>query len=354
MHNLTQILQRMKEMDASDVHITVGAPPMFRVRGDLVRFGEESFGPEETRALCYEVMNERQKKRLEEENEVDFSFGIRGISRFRANVFLQRGNIAAAFRMIPYNVRSCEQLGLPPVIQNLANRARGMVLVTGPTGSGKSTTLAALINKINEEQAGHIITIEDPIEYLHPHKKCIVNQRELNNDTGSFQRALKSILRQDPDVVLVGELRDPETIEIAMTVSETGHLTMGTLHTNSAIQTVTRIIDVFSPAQQAQVRTQLAFVLEGVISQQLVPSKQGDRRVLALEVLVPNTAIRNLIREDKVHQIYGLMQTGQGASGMFTMTQSLVDLFRRGIISAETALTYAVYPDEVARALGTR
>jgi twitching motility protein PilT len=352
MYSLTDILEKMQELDASDVHITVGAPPVFRVRGELVRYGEELFKPNDTRAICYEVMTESQKKRLEEDNEIDFSFGIKGISRFRANVYMQRGNVSAAFRSIPYKVRNCEELGIPSIIQSLTYKSRGLVLVTGPTGTGKSTTLASLINKINEEQACHIVTIEDPIEYVHTHKKSIVNQRELNSDTHSFARALKSILRQDPDVVLVGELRDPETIELAMTISETGHLTMGTLHTNSALQTINRIIDVFPPYQQPQIRTQLSFVLEGVVSQQLIPTRDGLGRALAMEVLIPTSGIRNLIREDKVHQIYSSMQTGQSSTGMFTMTQSLVELTRKNIITTENALAYAVYPDEVTRALG--
>lgn len=352
MYSLTDILEKMQEMDASDVHITVGVPPVFRVRGELVRYGEDVFRPQDTRSICYEVMTEAQKKRLEEDNEVDFSFGIKGISRFRANVYMQRGNVAAAFRNIPYKIRSCDELGIPAIIQELTHKSRGMVLVTGPTGSGKSTTLAALIDKVNMEQACHIVTIEDPIEYVHSHKHAIVNQRELHSDTHSFAMALKSILRQDPDVVLVGEMRDPETIELAMTISETGHLTMGTLHTNSALQTINRIIDVFPPHQTPQIRTQLSFVLEGVVSQQLIPTRDGLGRALAMEVLIPTPGIRNLIREDKVHQIYSSMQTGQNTTGMFTMTQSLVELVRKNIISTENALAYAVYPDEVARALG--
>lgn len=345
--NLTELLGKMVELDASDLHITVGATPTYRVHGDLTRSEGEAFKPHETKQLCYSILTEAQKQRFEEEMELDFSFGLKGVSRFRANVYLQRGAVAAAFRRIPHEIRGFDQLNLPAVCAGLCDKARGLILVTGPTGSGKSSTLAAMIDKINNEQPVHIITMEDPIEYVHIHKTAIINQRELHADTKSFKNALKYILRQDPDVALVGEMRDLETIESALTVSETGHLTFGTLHTNSAVQTINRIIDVFPPHQQPQVRAQLSFVLEGVISQQLITRADGKGRVLACEVMIPNSAIRNLIREDKLHQIYSMMQSGQGEHGMQTMTQSLVDNYKKGLITYEDAINRAVYPEEV-------
>jgi twitching motility protein PilT len=280
--------------------------------------------PQETKRLCYSILTEAQKQRFEEEWELDLSFGVKGLSRFRANIFMQRGAVAGAFRTIPFRVRTFEDLGLPPVVKELCKKPRGLVLVTGPTGSGKSTTLGAMIDKINSERQEHIVTVEDPIEYLHPHKKCLVNQREVSADTQSFKRALKYILRQDPDVVLVGEMRDLETIEAALTVAETGHLVFATLHTNSCVQTINRILDVFPPYQQPQVRAQLSFVLEGVLSQILIPKASGSGRALCLEIMIPNPAIRNLIREEKVHQIYSQMQVGQTKFGMQTMNQSLI------------------------------
>jgi twitching motility protein PilT len=291
----------------------------------------------ESKQLCYEVMTEEQKVKFERQNELDFSFGVRGLSRFRANVFMQRGAVAAAFRAIPFKIRSLNELGLPASISNLADLSNGLVLVTGPTGSGKSTTLAAMIDKINTERRQHIMTVEDPIEYLHPNKHCLVNQREIGMDTETFKGALKYVLRQDPDVVLVGEMRDLETIEAAMTISETGHLVFATLHTNSAVQSLTRVVDVFPPHQQTQIRAQLSFVLQGVVTQTLLPRADGPGRVLAAEILIPNHGIRNLIRENKIHQIYGLMQTGQGRSGMQTMNQSLLQLYQRNMITIEEA-----------------
>ncbi|MBI5180664.1 MAG: type IV pilus twitching motility protein PilT, partial [Nitrospirae bacterium] len=288
-----------------------------------------------------------QKHRFEEDNELDLSFGLKGLSRFRANIFMQRGAVSAAIRTIPFKILSFQELGLPPIVNELSKKPRGLVLVTGPTGSGKSTTLAAMIDKINSEKYHHIITIEDPIEYLHQHKKCVVNQREVNADTKSFKAALKYVLRQDPDVILIGEMRDLETIEAALTISETGHLTFATLHTNSAAQTINRIIDVFPPYQQAQVRAQLSFVLEGIMSQQLIPKASGTGRALCLEILIPNPAIRNLIREDKVHQIYGMMQTGQTKFGMQTMNQSLFELYSRKLISYEEAIGRSSVPEEL-------
>ncbi len=295
-------------------------------------------GPVETKHLCYEVMSEEQKIKFEKHNELDFSFGVRGLSRFRANVFMQRGAVSGAFRAIPFQIRALGELGLPPVVGDLAHLPRGLVLVTGPTGSGKSTTLAAIIDKINTERRQHIMTIEDPIEYMHPNKNCIVNQRELGADTDSFKGALKYVLRQDPDVVLVGEMRDLETIEAAMTISETGHLVFATLHTNGAVQSINRVLDVFPPHQQPQIRAQLSFTLQAVVTQMLIKRSDRPGRALAAEVLIPNYAIRNLIRENKVHQIYGLMQTGQGQSGMQTMNQALYGLYKRGVLNLEEAL----------------
>jgi twitching motility protein PilT len=335
---LRQLLQAMFEKGASDLHLTTGSPPQFRIDGKLVPLRTPNLTAQQTKSLCFEVMSEEHRARLERDGGVDFSFGVKGLSRFRANVFKQRGAISGAFRTIPFQIRSFEELSLPPVIETFAHKPRGLVLVTGPTGSGKSTTLAALIDKINSEQRHHIVTIEDPIEFLHPNKLCIVNQREVGTDCGSYASALRHVLRQDPDVVLLGELRDLETIEAALTVSETGHLVFATLHTNSAVQSLTRIIDVFPADRQSQVRAQLSFSLQGVVSQILVPRTDGPGRVMACEVMVPNYAIRNLIRENKIHQIYAAMQTGQGVSGMQTMNQSLHTLHSRGYISTEEAL----------------
>jgi twitching motility protein PilT len=347
MSNLYQLLQQMLEKGASDLHLTTGCPPQMRLDGHLVLMNYPELGPADTKQLIYSVLTDAQKHRFEEENELDLSFGLKGMSRFRANVFVQRGATAAAIRVIPTQIKSLEELGLPPVVSELIKRPRGLILVTGPTGSGKSTTLAAMIDKINTERHDHIITIEDPIEFLHNHKGCLVNQREVTSDTKSFKAALKYILRQDPDVVLVGEMRDLETIEAALTIAETGHLTLATLHTNSCAQTINRIVDVFSPHQQPQVRAQLSFVLEGVLSQQLVPKMNGQGRAMAMEIMVPNPAIRNLIREDKVHQLYSTMQTGQNKFGMQTMNQSLVELYMKRQISYEEALNRSSVPEEL-------
>jgi twitching motility protein PilT len=336
--DLQDLLKTMIEHDATDLHITTGTPPQIRVYGRLVPLDLPPLTGADTKRLAYSVLTDAQKHRFEEEHELDFSFGIKGLSRFRGNVFYQRGMVGAAIRSIPYKIRGFKDLGLPPVIEELIRRPKGLVLVTGPTGCGKSTTQAAMIDQINEERNAHIITIEDPIEYLHPHKGCILNQREVNSDTFSFTAALKHILRQDPDVVLLGEMRDLETIEAALTIAETGHLTLATLHTNSCTETVNRIIDVFPPHQQPQVRTLLSFVLEGVLSQQLLPRANGAGLALALEILVPNSAIRNLIREDKIHQIYGQMQIGQIKFGMQTMNQSLLSLYERGLITLNDAM----------------
>lgn len=347
MYSLQDLLQKMIEMNASDLHLTVGTPPVYRVNGELVKIEGEKLTPNLIKSMCYSIMSEAQKKRFEEELELDSSFGIKGLSRFRANFFMQRGAVAAAFRKIPYEVLGFSELGLPEIISTLCDKPRGLVLVTGPTGSGKSTTLAAMIDKINKEKKVHIITIEDPIEYLHHHKMAVINQREVKADTKTFSTALKYILRQDPDVVLIGEMRDLETIEAALTVSETGHLTFGTLHTNSAIQTINRIIDVFPPHQQPQIRAQLSFVLEGIVCQQLIQRADSRGRVVACEVMIPNSAIRNLIREDKLHQIYSMMQSGQSEHGMITMSQSLFNLYSKGLIAYDEAINKAVYPDEV-------
>ncbi len=347
MANLHQLLQSMIEKEASDLHITTGAPPMIRLNGHLTPVETEILTPTETKRLLYSVLTDAQKHRFEEENELDFSFGLKGLSRFRGNVFVQRGAVSGAIRTIPFKVQSFNDLGLPLVVQEFVKKPRGLVLVTGPTGSGKSTTLASIIDEINQTRHEHIITVEDPIEFLHPHKKCIVNQREVTTDTKNFKTALKYILRQDPDVVLIGELRDLETMEAALTLAETGHLTFGTLHTNSSAQTMNRIIDVFPAHQQPQIRAQLSMVLEGVLCQQLIPKKNGQGRIMALEVMVPTSAIRNLIREDKVHQIYSSMQTGQGQNGMQTMNQSLSTLVLEGKISLEEAMGRSDNTDEL-------
>src|SRR6187455_74103 len=344
---LNAMLKTMVEQGGSDLHITTNSPPQVRVDGVLKPLNLPPLTPTETKQIAYSILTDNQKHRLEEDLELDFSFGIKGLARFRATVFHQRGAIAAAFRQIPYEIRSFRELGLPPVVEKICEKPRGRVLVTGPTGSGKSTTLAAMLDKVNRERAEHIITIEDPVEYLHSHKKCIVNQRELHADTHSFPNALRAALRQDPDVVLIGEMRDFETVETALRIAETGHLTFATLHTNSAAQTINRIIDIFPAHQQSQIRVQLSFVLEGILSQSLLPKASGKGRALALEILVPNSAIRNLIREDKVHQIYGMMQTGQAKHGMQTMNQSLASLYFRRLISLQTALGRSSYPDEL-------
>ena len=351
--NLQQLLKAMVEKGASDLHLTTGSAPQLRIDGDLVPLRTNPLSPVECKQLCYSVLTDSQKLHFEENQELDFSFGVRGLSRFRGNLFLQRGAVGGAFRTIPFNIRTFADLGLPPIIEELCNKPRGLVLVTGPTGSGKSTTLAAMIDKINTERHEHIITIEDPIEYLHSHKNCLVNQREVGTDTNSFKKALKYILRQDPDVVLIGEMRDLETIEAAVVTAETGHLVFATLHTNSAAQTINRIIDVFPPNQQSQIRAQLSFVLEGVISQSLIPRADGHGRVPAMEIMVPNAAIRNLIREDKIHQIYSSMQIGQGKSGMQTLNQSLAALYLRRLISLEEAITHSSEPEELQQIIAT-
>lgn len=347
MVGIRELLKAMVDMGASDLHITSGAPPQVRIDGEVKALQHPPFQSQDTKQLCYSILTDAQKRKFEEENELDLSFGVKGLARFRGNVYLQRGAVAGAFRMIPYKFMTFEELGLPSVVRDISRKPRGLVLVTGPTGSGKSTTLASIIDAINMERQEHIITIEDPIEYIHPHKKCLVNQREVGADTHSFKKALKYILRQDPDVVLLGELRDLETIEAALTIAETGHLCFATLHTNSCVQTINRIVDVFPTNQQTQVRTQLSFVLEGVLSQTLMPKASGKGRVLALEVMVPNMAIRALIRDDKVHQIYSQMQMGQEKYGMQTMNQALFMLYHKKLISLENALMRSSEPDEL-------
>jgi len=344
---LNALLKSMVEQGGSDLHITTNSAPLVRVDGVLKPLNLPPLTPTETKQLCYSILTDNQKHRLEEDLEIDLSFGIKSLARFRANIFHQRGAVAGAFRQIPYEIRGFKDLGLPPVIEKICEKPRGLVLVTGPTGSGKSTTLAAMLDKVNRERAEHIVTIEDQVEYLHSHKKCIVNQRELHADTHSFPNALRAALRQDPDVVLIGEMRDFETVVTALRIAETGHLTFATLHTNSASQTINRIIDIFPAHQQSQIRVQLSFVIEGIICQSLLPRASGKGRVMAMEILIPNSAIRNLIREDKIHQVYGMMQTGQAKYGMQTFNQSLASLYFKRLISLQTAMARTSYADEL-------
>ncbi|MBN1308402.1 MAG: type IV pilus twitching motility protein PilT [Chitinispirillaceae bacterium] len=346
-----ELLKRMAELRASDLHLTAGSPPLFRVDGSLVPTDAERIAPEEVLKLAYSIMNEAQKKTFEQKKEVDFSFGVQNLARYRANVFLQRGCCSCALRSIPFNIQPLEELGLPPVVGRLTERPNGLVLVTGPTGSGKSTTLAAMVDKINTAIEGHILTVEDPIEFVHKHKKCIVNQREVHQDTDSFASALRVALRQDPDVVLIGEMRDLETIQAALTIAETGHLTLATLHTNSAAQTVNRIIDVFPSEQKATVRAQLSMVLEGIISQALLP-RTGGGRVLCCEILVATMAVRSLIRDDKVHQIQGIIEIGQ-KFGMQTMNAELFKLYKKRQISKKDAITRSPDPEQMTKMIET-
>src|SRR6476620_2224125 len=337
--SLSELLRKLSELGGSDLHITTGSAPQVRVDGHLRPLENyRQLTAADTKQLAYSVLTDAQKHRFEENLELDFSFRVKGLSRFRANLFNQRGAVGCVFRAIPYEIKAFEELGLPAIVKTLCEKPRGLILVTGPTGSGKSTTLAAMVDKINRDRHEHILTIEDPIEFLHNHKNCLVNQRQVDADTKGLPDALRTALRQDPDVVLVGEMRDLETIESALRIAETGHLTFATLHTNSAASTINRIIDVFPAVQQSQVRAQLSLTLEGILCQSLLPRGDGGGRALAMEILIPNAAIRNLIREDKVHQIYSMMQTGQDIHGMQTFNQSLATLFHKRLISRETAM----------------
>ena len=347
MANLPDLLKQTLDLGGSDLHLSIGSPPQVRVDGHLRRLEGPDLTADVTKSLAYSVLTDSQKKTFEDTWELDLAFGLRGVGRFRCNVFNQRGAVGAVFRLIPERIRPLEELGLSAVLGQLADRPRGLVLVTGPTGSGKSTTLAAMIDRINQARPAHILTIEDPIEFLHTHKRALVNQRELHADTRGFTAALRAALREDPDVVLIGEMRDLETMEAAMKLAETGHLTLATLHTNSAAQTVTRIIDAFPAHQQAQIRTQLSLVLEGIVCQSLVPRASGQGRVAALEILIATPAIRNLIREDKIHQIYSSMQSGQEKQGMQTMNQALARLVERRVIARDMAMATTSNKEEL-------
>ena len=348
--SLHKLLQIMIAQNASDLLITTGTSPKIRIDGKLEDVKGAKLSTAETKRLCYSILTDSQKEAFEENNELDLSFGVKNLARFRANLFVQRGSIAAAIRQVPYEIKNFEQLGLPPIIRNISQLKNGLILITGSTGSGKSTSLAAVIDLINTERHGHIVTVEDPIEFIHNHRNCLINQREVGSDTESFNTALKYVLRQNPDVVLIGEMRDLETIEAALQISETGHLTLATLHTNSATQTINRIIDAFPPHQQRQVRVQLSFVLQAVVCQQLIPKINGGR-VLASEVLIANPAVRNLIREEKVHQLYSQIQLGQVQYGMQTMNQNLIHLVQQRVITAQEALKSTTEPEELQKLL---
>jgi twitching motility protein PilT len=350
MINMNDLLLLMAQKKASDLHLTVGAPPTLRIDGEIVQTALEKLTPDICQRLIYSLLNDQQKQRFEKENELDISFGIKGLGRIRMNVFRQRGSVGAALRSIPTHFRSFEELGVPPVINEIMKVPRGLILVTGPTGMGKSTTLASMMDQINETRRGHIITIEDPIEFLHFHKRCIVNQREVGHDTAGFNTALKYVLRQDPDVILIGEMRDPETIAAALTIAETGHLVLATLHTNDAASTVNRILDSFAPHHQEQIRSQLSLTLQAIVSQLLLPHASGNGRALACEVLIVTPAVRNLIREQKVEQIYLAMQTG-GKFGMQTLNQSLYDLYVKRSITYKTAVDNSIDPEDLKRML---
>jgi twitching motility protein PilT len=350
--NLRALLEEMIERDASDLHITAGERPKLRIDGEITNSRNEYvMSPKDTLTLAYSVLTENQKKRFEQEDELDFSFGIQNLARFRGNCFKQRGCVSMAIRQIPFSIKTFQDLGLPAVIAKMAEKPRGLVLVTGPTGSGKSTTLAAMIDKINRERRGHIITVEDPIEFIHRHQNCIVNQREIGTDTKSFQMALKYALREDPDVILVGEMRDLDTIQAALTIAETGHLAFATLHTNSAAEAINRMIDVFPAHQQSQVRAQLAFVLEGIITQTLLAKAKGRGRAMAAEILVVTPAIRALIRDDKIHQIYSSMQSGK-KFGMQTLNDALYALYMAREVSTDECLRVSSDPNEFLRMIG--
>jgi twitching motility protein PilT len=345
--NLPDLLKATLDLSGSDLHLSIASPPQVRVHGHLKKLDLPVLTPDVIKTLCYSVLTDAQKKKFEETWELDLAFGLRGVGRFRCNVFNQKGAVGAVYRLIPEKIRPLDELGLPPVLAELADRPRGLVLVTGPTGSGKSTTLAAMIDRINIQKPAHILTIEDPIEYLHHHKTALINQRELHADTQSFTAALRAALREDPDVVLIGEMRDLETMEAALKLAETGHLTMATLHTNSAAQTITRVVDAFPAHQQAQIRTQLSLVLEGVVCQALLPKASGEGRVAALEIMIATPAIRNLIRDDKIHQIYGTMQAGQEKYGMQTMNQALARFVERKVVTRDVAFATSSNRDEL-------
>ncbi len=351
---IQQLFKLMVDNGGSDLHISPGTSPAMRVNGEVIRVKVAALTPQTSKELVYQVLSEEQKNEFEKTLDLDFSFGIKGLARFRGNVFYSKGGVAAVFRQIPSIVPDFKSLNLPKVLMEMCDVSNGLILVTGPTGSGKSTTLAALIDRLNEIEAGHIITLEDPIEFVHPHKTCIMNQREIGRDSLSFKNALKGLLRQDPDIVLVGEMRDAETIEAALTIAETGHLVFGTLHTNSCVQTINRMVNVFPSEQQDQIRTLLSFVLQGVVSQQLLPKSFSPGRVLGMEILRTNPAIKNLIREDKIHQIYSQMQVGQEKSGMVTMNQSIKRHFDAGLIDTETAMSYSTNPEELGPQLGIK
>ncbi len=344
---LTTLLRAMVDQDASDLHIACGTPPQFRIHGKLFKAKSDNFTPDQIQELVFEILTEEQKQVFLEKQELDFSFGVKDVARFRGNLFFQRGSVGAVFRKIAMIVPNIDDLGLPDVLKKVMRQPNGLVLITGPTGSGKSTSLASMIDFLNREENGHILTIEDPIEYVHNHKNCIVNQREVGSDSKSFHEALKHSLRQDPDYILVGELRDLETIEMALTAAETGHLVFATLHTNSAVQSIARILNVFPPHQQPQIRQLLATTLQCVMTQQLVPNSGKSGRCLALELMIPNMAVRNLIREDKIHQVYGAMQAGQGGTGMITMNQSLAENVRKGNLTKQDAMGFSLIPDEL-------
>jgi twitching motility protein PilT len=348
--NLRELLERMIQQKASDLHLTAGLPPQYRIDGEISSSQYEVLTPEECARLAYSVLNEDQKRRFENDKELDLSFGVSGLARFRCNVYLQRGVVTMAIRQIPYQILDYRQLGLPRVVADMAMRPKGLLLVTGPTGSGKSTTLASLIDKLNAERRGHILTIEDPIEFVHEHKRCIVNQREVRSDTDSFVNALKYVLRQDPDIILIGEMRDRETMQAALTIAETGHLAFATLHTNSTFESINRIVDSFPPEQQPQIRAQLAFVLIGVVTQQLAPRANGRGRVLIPEIMSCTTAIRAVVREGKIHQIYGLMQAGQ-KYGMQTMNQALHAAVASRHITVAEAMSRSSDPQELEQML---
>lgn len=351
---IQQLFKLMVDSGGSDLHLTVGAQPGIRINGDIVRAKTGFLNAEDTKRLVYQVLTDDQVNEFEKSLELDFSFGIKGLARFRANVFYSKGGVAAVFRQIPSIVPDFKALNLPNVLIEMTDVSNGLILVTGPTGSGKSTTLAALIDRLNANEAGHIITLEDPIEFVHQHKGCVVNQREVGSDTLDFSNAIKSLLRQDPDIVLVGELRDTETIEAALTIAETGHLVFGTLHTNSAVQTINRVVNVFPSDEQDQIRTLLSFVLQGVVAQQLIPKSFEPGRVCSMEIMRTTPAIRNLIREDKIHQIYSQMQIGQDKTGMVTMNQSLKRFVDNGVIDADTAMSYTSAPEELGKQLGVK